>query len=354
MADAPDGWRLPRQALLLVLLPLCVFATSGFLSLEWGTPAGPFAQPSVPNGNAESAGRVKAISAFMLFAAFSLGVLVVTWHTFRTLDGPSRRRTLIAYLVTVVAGLSIVLATRAFEATPYLDQKFACSSFALLEAPAPGAWKESDSPVEAKGDARARRAPWRLLSDDDLKPARECRNSQFRTLHRMITILGILLVFGMPAVIFGAIICLALPVVGPHQTRLDAWAQQARRLNTFLYLAAAYMISGLLFTSAQLGWVTYSIHPDDAGPVRAQISSILLHGGIANSLVIASYYLPVAVWLAKLRPAVADAVESAVPKSRPATKHADADPFAPVKIAFTILAPTLVGFASQFLGLGSS
>jgi hypothetical protein len=163
----------------------------------------------------------------------------------------------------------------------------------------------------------------------------------------MIRILGVLLLFGMPAVIFGAITCLAAPTAGSTKARLDAWALQTRRLNGFLYLAAAYMISGLLFTNAQLSWLGYSLHPDDLGPYRAYVGAIVLHGGISNSLIIASYYLPVATWLAATRP----------PRPQPAatdSRSAEAetpDPFGPLKIAGTILAPALVGFLGELLKL---
>lgn len=349
---------MPERSLLLILLPLGVFAVNGFLSWHFGTPAGYFPRPSVPDGAAEAAGRLKTLAAFLLFAGMAVGVLVYAAWTLRLLDGRSRRGVLIAYFLTVAAGLAIVLQTQQFNGSPYLDQAFACSSFSRLNAtPEELAPAGSDRPnailPQAPNSPFAQRSPARRLIPGDLAPVppHACPASQYGTLHLLIRIAGTLLLFAMPAVIFGAVTCLAAPHEGSVEERLKAWTVQAGRLNGFLYLAAAYMVSGLLFTSAELNWVIYSIHPADAGPLREEISAIVLHGGIANSLLIASYYLPVAMWLATNRPAEPKTAKPAgrSPKDGPAPLP---DPFGPLKIAATILSPALVGLFGELLKFG--
>ena len=125
---------------------------------------------------------------------------------------------------------------------------------------------------------------------------------------------------------------------------------QTRRLANFLYLAAGYMVSALLFISAHLHWVAYSLHPDDAGPFRAYASSIVMHSGISNSLMIASYYLPVATWLAARRPPTV----GTAPAGELAAGAAETppDPFAPLTATAAILAPALIGLLSELLKLG--
>jgi hypothetical protein len=362
---AQQGWSMPRRSLLLILLPLGVFAISGFLSWQFGKPAGYFPQPSVPNGAAEAAGRVKTIAAFLLFAGMAVGVLVYAAWTLRLLGRGSRIRVLVAYFLTVAAGLAVVRATEQFDGSPYLDQAFACSSFSQLNAPvADLALRDSGQrnwmTPQANTSPFAQRSPARPLRPNDLvalrrlvpPPGPACPASQFNILHLFMQIAGTLLLFAMPAVIFGAVICLAVPDTGSTKERLKTWTLQAARLNGFLYLAAAYMVSGLLFTSTHLNWVAYSIHPDDVGPLRAYISGIVLHGGISNSLVIASYYLPVAAWLAAARPAESAPATPAGQAAEAGAQPASPDPFAPLKIAATILAPALIGLAGDLLGLG--
>jgi hypothetical protein len=355
------AWSMPALSLLLILPPLAIFIASGVFSAEFADPAGHFAQPWFGNGAAEAAGRMKAIAAFMLCAGIEVGVLIIWAGTFRMLDGRSAIRVLAIYLLTVAIGTSFVLWEGAFRGAPYLDQAFACASFDRLKAPdprttspTPASTTQVPRPTPPAAGAPAPAASGAAPQDrfaqvrpENLGAVTACRAPQFDTLHLMIRILGVLLLFGMPAVIFGAICCLATPSAGSREARLEAWTLQTRRLNGFLYLAAVYMISGLLFTNAQLSWIGYSLHPDDLAPYRAYVGSVVLHGGVSNSLIIASYYLPVATWLAASRPtqAKAGAAESA-------SAQADApDPFGALRIAGTILAPALVGFLAELLRL---
>jgi hypothetical protein len=331
------AWSMPALSLLLVLPPCMVYAASSLFSADFGNPAGWFPQPWLQNGAAEAAGRTKAIAAFLLFTGMAIGALVIWVSSFRLLDRRSAARLLIAYLLTVGAGSLAVYETRAFDGAPYLDQAFACASLNRLDP----------TPQEQQADAV--RSPDRMtrLSGNRLDRVENCRAPQFQALRWMISVSAGLLLFGMPGMIFGAITCLAAPTTGSTKPRLDAWALQTRRLNAFLYLTATYMVSGLLFANAQLSWIGYSLHPDDLGPYRAYVGAIVLHSGISNSLMIASYYLPVALWLAAIRP---PQPSPAAADSRSAEAEAP-NPFGPLKIAGTILAPALVGFLGELLKL---
>jgi hypothetical protein len=332
-------WSMPALSLLLVLPPLVVFILNNAFNVAFGDPAGYFPQPWLQNGAAEAAGRIKTIAAFLLFGGMSIGLLVVWLGSFRILDRRSAILVLAVYLLTVGFGSVVVDRAGVLRGTPYLDQAFACASFNHLDSVAQG--QSSIGAAHPRPSARAQPLP------PDLAPVEDCPASQFRLLHMMIRILGGLLLFGMPAVIFGAVTCLAAPAAGSTVERMEAWTLQTRRLNGFLYLAATYMISGILFTNAQLSWIGYSLHPEDLGPYRDYVGAIMLHAGIANSLLIASYYLPVALWLAATRPSQPHpaAVKGQAPR-------ADApDPFGPLRIGGAILAPALVGFLGELLKL---
>jgi hypothetical protein len=369
-------WSMPAPALLLIIPPLVIFGASGFFTFMHGAPSGYFPQPWLQNGAAEAAGRTKAIAAFLLCAGMEIAVLVIWASNFRMFDRQSAIRVLIVYLLTVGAGTAAVVAFKAFDGAPYLDQEFACDSFQRLSAPqsisspqqqaahvviqissSPRSDAQQGTPLRPVGTNAARATgampPHHGDAGQEVRPApsaptelaRGCSAPQFFTLHLMICILGGLLTLGMPAVIFGAITCLAAPTTGSKEERLAAWSSQARRLNNFLYLAAAYMISGLLFSNAQLSWIGFSLPPDDLGPYRAYVGAIVLHGGISNSLIIASYYLPVAIWLNAAKPP-----RPASTAARTKEKGVETpDPFAPLKIAGSILAPALVGFLGEFL-----
>ena len=67
---------MPARSSLLILPPLLVFAVVNFLTVQFGEPAGYFAQPWVANGASEAAGRTRTIAAFLLFAGMAVTVLV--------------------------------------------------------------------------------------------------------------------------------------------------------------------------------------------------------------------------------------------------------------------------------------
>lgn len=347
-------WSMPAGSALLILLPVLIFGATTFLGARYGIPDGYFAQPVIQDGNAEMAGRTRTFATFLLFAGMAIAVIVCWAAAFRMMDRGSTKNLLVAYLLTVVIGTSMVLAGGAFRGVPYLEGSFACSSFGHLTAPpsrvGPDVKAEPDSTAQKAEGSRPTRPPPRRLLQTDLHPQRACGAPQADLLWWLRTIVGVLLLFGMPAVIFGAISCLALPKEGSAAKRLEAWTLQSRRLSGFLYLAAAYMISGLLFTSARLNWLGYSLHSDDVRPLRELVSSHMLYGGVSNSLIIASYYLPVALWLAASRPTGARAAGSGGGAGE--AQGPLPDPLGPPKIVATILSPALVGLFGELLKLG--
>ncbi|TMJ18352.1 MAG: hypothetical protein E6G92_00380 [Alphaproteobacteria bacterium] len=350
-------WAMPRGSTLLIAIPLLVFMLNGVADMWLRTPAGYFAQPSLQNAVAEAAGRSKTVAAFLLCASLEIVVLVASASSLRLLSLVARKRILIAYFLTVAAGTAMVLVSGAFKGAAYLDQTFACASFSRLEraptAPvAPDSARPAYAGLESSGNPTPNEASSARFREPDVGWAPGCTAPQFYLQQAMIQIVGVLLLFAMPAVIFGAISCLAMPEKDSPDDRFRAWTRQTRRLSNFLYLAAVFMISGLLFTNARLNWVIYSVHPDDIGPFRNYISSIAMHGGITNSLIIAAYYLPVATWLAAIRPDETESAESARPVPTASDKGTAPDPFAPLKVALTIFAPAIVGLFSEFLKFG--
>jgi hypothetical protein len=97
-----------------------------------------------------------------------------------------------------------------------------------------------------------------------------------------------------PALVLGSISCLAMP---PRPTKSDC-RRQADRLNTYLYLSAATLVIGLIFLAAMLRWPAYGLNEAQAKAYGAHVDAYVLYWGITYSILIASYYVPVAVRLA--------------------------------------------------------
>jgi len=169
----------------------------------------------------------------------------------------------------------------------------------------------------------------------------------FKDLKIMFALCALLLFVGMPSAVWGAVACLALPA--ESDKAYGAWATQTVRLNRLLYATAGFMVTGLLFTSARLMWPAYSLYPADFKPYAAHVSALVQFTGVGNSLLIASYYLPCAAWLAKRRPSrdCADTdVTSAVAHDAPSEAP---DPYGAFRTTAAILSPALVAVVAEFL-----
>jgi hypothetical protein len=366
MGHTKEEWRLPRWWPALIVPPLVAFALTNFILTQWGQSSFELAQPMLADGNAEAAGRLRAGATFLLLCALGAAGLIYSAIIVARLVNGTRYALLLAWLASMALGIAIVFATGLHQGDPYLERDFACKSFDLL----PGNYAPPTSDREArrlrsvtppavlaKGPAPQRgsfetlkgcrqgashlgrlplyRQSWTIL------PVPEARYSQdsYRTLRLMYAISALLLFLAMPALVWAAIACLALPA-GSDEERREAWLSQTSRLNRLLYITAGFMVAGLLFTSARMMWPAYSLHPGDLPAFSRHVSSFVLFTGISNSLLIAAYYIPVATWLAKLRP----------PQSEAEDEQAKGpDPFAAFKTAATILSPALIALLNEML-----
>lgn len=347
MADDSANWALPRWWAVFIVLPFVAFVAVNLLLSQWGSAAYAVAQPYRVDGHLEATGRLRTFATFVLFASFAVGVCLYALRIVLPLGRPVLHRIGIAYLLTALIGSSIAIASGVTKGDSYLEDRFACASLGFI-GPAAAAAPPADAPpprvtaeeldCPARGDGFFA-IPARQGDDPDY----------FRQLRILYTVAAVLLFLGTPAVVWGAVACLALPAAPDPQRSGSAWEDQTRRLNGLLYLTAAFLISGLFFSSARLNWPAYSLHPADAPAYAEHVRSFVLYLGVLNSVLIASIYLPVAAALAARKPAgssppAADATEAAA--VFPAEQ---ADPWAVYKTALTILSPAILALLGELL-----
>lgn len=356
MRRDPTEWRLPRGWPWLIALPFLAFFVTNLILVKWGDASLAVGQPLIRDGHAEAAGRIKTHATFLVFCAVALVALAYSVFILKSLLRREATRVVLAWLGTMLAGIVVAYSLNLQEGNTYLDRGLPCASFDFLQGqearpgePRPARSTAGDLECGTISAAEVRKLPlhkqgWTWF---DVPPQRYEKDA-FRTLRIMYAISAILLFLSMPAVIWGAIACLALPETTSAKERYAAWTEQTARLNRLLYLTSGFMVAGLLFTSARLSWPGYSLHASVSKAFAEHVSSVILYTGVSNSILIASYYLPVAFLLSarQPKPPLVSHVAGAA-KEQPAPKAPD--PFGAIKTAATILSPALVALVGELV-----
>lgn len=362
MTQDRTDWRLPKGWFWLIVVPFIAFFLTNLILVKWGNASFAVAAPAIADGHAEAAGRIRTHATFLIFGTLALAALAYSLFILSSLPRKEAQKIVYAWLGTMAAGIAVAYSLGLHQGNTYLDRGLPCASFDFLRdagaAPSPSvvAGKPEPSRPEAGSlkcrtiaEAQVRQLPlyeqgWTWFD----VPPRRYVNDGFRTLRIMYALSAILLFLSMPAVIWGAIACLALPETGSARERHESWIAQTARLNRLLYITAGLMIAGLLFTSARLSWPGYSLHPASLKSFGEHVSSIVLYTGVSNSILIASYYLPVAVLLSARQPKRPPVFSPATgTREEPGLKAPD--PFAALKTAATILSPALVALIGEIV-----
>ena len=265
--------QLPKRALAIAAYPFAVIAVSGIVIHNFGISAGEFdATPGLTH--LEAAGRLRSLAAWLALTAVIILCIRYASRTLHLFDRESRRYLLLAYLAFAVIGIVAVSLGFAGEANRAVADAFIRTALAP-QAPH----------VEGGGALDA------IRLDVTLFQLFQGLNSAQRYLLALVT----------PALVLGAISCLAMPL---RPTRTDC-RRQADRLNTYLYLSAATLVIGLIFLAAMLRWPAYGLNEVQAKAYGAHVDAYVLYWGITYSILIASYYVPVAVRLAGIGGAAA-------------------------------------------------
>ena len=302
---------LPWWTVAIMVLPSLVLLSASILLMNYGTPSGALSNPSVANGQAETAGRISVLATAILCSAVGLLSLYQFGRDLRLFNSSSRQLLLSAAGVCVLVGSIFVWNGVPDDADRYLGPNFACLSFGLVD-------KVTPSPDVALADSA--------------NPCGAVLHSRMKSLNHSFKYL---LAAVSTALILGTISCLGLPASPTAADRKRA----LERLKSYLYLSAVMLVCGLAFLGALLRWPAFSVG-DDAS-VKAGVSAILLYWGIVYSVFIASYYIPVALFGAERWAPLGPAGEGESPLT----------PIGLVRAGAAIFAPALVGLASGLVKL---
>lgn len=120
----------------------------------------------------------------------------------------------------------------------------------------------------------------------------------FELLNGLLLAVQICMLISVPAVILGAISCLAAPASNlPSGTRQSLRDHQQRRLQRYLRLSALMLTAGLLFMMAWMRWPVFALPAGESEAFLEQVNAVSLYFGVNFSLVIIAYYVPVAALL---------------------------------------------------------
>ena len=324
------GVELPAWTLLIAALPWAVLSFAGWLQTQYGMATHNLQLTLVPDGHLEAAGRLRMLTTWLVMAGLGVAALILFFLDVARMTRRSRTLLLASWAVLVLVGLYSV-SFREFEgrAEHVIGEQMICRSLKLADFP-----KEARKPI--------RRLPPAVVAE----PARKrCAGvEKFDWFNRLNGAQLYLLLLVLPAIVLGAVSCLAgLPGLA---------RAQAKRLDTYMYLAAALLVCGLLFLSAILRWPGYAFRGADLASYTAHVSGYVLYWGIAYSLVIAAFYVPVAIILSgamrksgPVEPGQGDATTTK------AAASASPQPLDALKVAAAVFAPAITGLIGEILKL---
>ncbi|MBV9882387.1 MAG: hypothetical protein JO276_05205 [Sphingomonadaceae bacterium] len=330
------SFELPRAAIRIVFLPLTVIVAGSLLIMLLGVPFHENGNLPAATGHLETAGRLKMLAAWLLLAATTVACLAYFVRTVRASAPGTRDRLTKAYIGLTLFGVAAVAGGLISGAPRFLGEHEICNAFA-------GNWEPGNL--------------WPWL---DLRPA--CSGVQFNMLWWLNEVQKIGLALVSPALVLGTISCLAMPDPGTRA----ACRLQARRLNAHLYLAAAVLVIGLLFLSALMRWPASGLAGEAAAPYTSHVDAYIFYWGATYSVFIASYYVPVAVWLsencrkvaappAEVKSAAAGRKSAAAARDKGGESDADENPvsdlFSLFKTVAALFAPAIAGLLGSVLHL---
>ena len=272
-----DELLLPAWAPWLVLLPVAVIAVDLSLHYAFGWHDKISDVAASAPVRAEAAGRTRVLSAILPFLLVTSLILGLFARDYLTLFGRQvRRGLLVPILIFGGAALSVIVMQ---ENGALVPQELVGKNFIA----------EAFHKRETMGGVK--------LTD---------------ALELLVDIFRVALMLGAGAVIAGTISCLAVPAESLRPARRAALrAMQRRRLDTYLYASAVLLVSGLFFIDSCFRWPA----PFSTEPVRyaEHVNALMLSDGIMYSTIIASYYIPVALFLRTAPASAQTGGEQAVP-----------------------------------------
>lgn len=339
-----------QPALLLLAIPPLLVVIGGDLLLQGFTPA-PIAikleGTNFVHGDATA--RLSLMTSFLLVIGATVAAFAYFVRLLLKVDGGAAGGAIGGFLLMVAIGAIFYDRWSQYEMQEKLSNQVHCAAASLAAAagqPEP-AGVATPATGSAPNPAETRIYPAQSPRDaaGDVLPA--CVTARHQWLRDKTDVESAFLGAGVPALVFGAILCLSLlpAATSDPATRVELVRRQIRRLNTILYLSAFLLVAGILFARAYYTYPTFALSDAQAGPFLAHAEALITYHAVNHSLLIAAFYLPAASILA------ARAEEGA---ADPAVGEARAELMAPmqlVKAAFAIFAPLLAGFLPEMVKL---
>lgn len=336
MESDPKKLVLKWPYLTIGLLPILVFFCTDVFLHVFGEAVDVLPQYFLPfDTHREAAGRLTVMGFFIVFVGVAVGAIAYFGSTVWLLTKWSKIKVLVAFPALFLSGLVLLVVTDTRQMQDYLGPSFVCTALGYTPQ------------LSSQWTRETEKAARPNVKITNLRPDTGCQNrrfSQLRTFlegHKFATMLCI------AAIVLGSICCLAaLPgTAATREEKLAHYEEQSARLNLYLYLSALFLVSDLFFVGAYSRWFAYVL--PSATAYDAHANAFVGYLGFSYSLLIASFYVPVAAFLAR------NVKELKPDKNAEGLPDAFTGPLQVLKIGSAIFSTALAGALPAILGLGT-
>jgi hypothetical protein len=273
-ANTGGRWHLDAQYVRIVWAPIAAFI---FIEVLVGI----FSQSPDMNFDtlekatfpvwAEAAARLQFFGLFILFLMFTVGVVLkFGYDAIYLFDRKSCERLFVAFTLCAAAGALIIFSALVLHILPQSKEYFGAPLFehALKKA------------HDYKGIGTLQ---WKVFWGKD-------------TFWWFMLVVNVAVGSAVPAFIAGGISCLG--------TRQDSdpkqhWILQRERLQTYIYLSAALLVIAVVFLKVWTQYPAFTLTKDAAAAYNSVVNSYAVLTGIEYTVLLASYALPVSLFLSQ-------------------------------------------------------
>ncbi|WP_342078364.1 hypothetical protein [Yoonia sp. SS1-5] len=270
----------PARYFLIALVPILIFAqeafiTTQFLAMDLAIPA-----TVIQDGRdwLEAVGRFRFLGATWVFAALAVMVFVLVIRDIAQPMRPQTRR--VAILVILGIFLLAMMPTVQYIIAPETPRIFHRLGADLFEnALGRGTIAGCATPADR----------W-LFGPCGEQPV-------ITLLNRTLDMINICAGLGVGALIVGMILCLDVPQTDDLEKQAQHLERNLRRMRRQLYLSGLVLTFGIFFATSWMRWPLPMIGAADQDAFGAVVAASSLFTGIYFTLLILSFYLPVALVL---------------------------------------------------------
>lgn len=305
---------LKRHYLLIALLPAVVFLVNQLMLKYYAEPWDILPERIAEfHAYREGAARIGMLAAFMLFFGVAMAGLLFFAISLRVFRWKERGAMIVGFLLLAGAAVGLAMVVKDRTAEDYAGVSLFCIAAGYDETQVLDARTREEKARPGSGKAAAAGVAVEYL------PAHEiCPYPRFNRMRNLANWQFAFVCLTFAALVFAGIFCLAGPPAStngtaptkaggatpeavtaqlpPPQGNLPFWERQSEWLNACLYLSALLLASALVFINAFLQWPDYVL--TDAKDRDSYVASMVSYYGVTFSVMLASFYIPVAAILA--------------------------------------------------------